>query len=81
MGDTILVVESHRDDWDGPHQTRHCEGAGVAMQVAADLREEHRADEWAMRTTEREGRNRVTFTPTDGASGWVSVTEQPLISD
>jgi hypothetical protein len=81
MGDTIYVVERHDDDYHGARVTRICEGADLAMQVATDLREEHRADDWAMRTSERDGRNRVVFHPRDGASGRVSVTEKPLISD
>jgi hypothetical protein len=79
--DTVYVVERHDDDYHGPNASRIADGAGVAMRVAEAMRDEHRADEWAMHTSERDDRSRVAFHPRDGSSGWVAVTEKPLISD
>lgn len=79
--DTVYVVERHDDGYYGPHASRIADGADVAMRVAEAMRDEHRAEDWAMRTSERDDRSCVAFHPRDGASGWVAVVEKPLIRD
>jgi hypothetical protein len=78
MCETVYVVERHDDGYHGPNVSRIAKDADAAMAVAEQMREDHRGDDWSMRTSERDGRARVAF-HSAGARGWVSVTEKPLV--
>lgn len=71
----VFVIERHDDRYNGPHSYRIAETFETALEIAEEMRESHRSDEWDFSVRDRDG-DQITMH--GNASGWVSIKKKPL---
>jgi hypothetical protein len=74
--ESIYVVEQHNSTYDGPYRTEYTKSLETALDVASDMRDDHRGEEWDI--SDSSDGKRISFQAI-GHSGWVTIRTEPLI--
>ena len=68
----VFVVERHDFNYEGPHRTALGADLQVAFELAAEMRDEHRGEEWQWKSSDY--REALTWHP--NTTGWVSIHKE-----